>query len=85
MQDFAFDVPHIQVKPGTTVTWTNRDDDQHDVLFFDGTRGPMLNQTQTYQWTFAEPGVYQYVCSAHAQMRGKVTVADDQTALANDE
>lgn len=75
MHDLVYDAPTIQVAVGTTVTWTNGDSAEHDVIFLNGTPGgPLLAQGQQYRHTFSTPGVYNYVCSKHSFMVGKVTV-----------
>lgn len=75
MNELAYAAPHVQVAAGTTVTWTNNEDNEHDVIFIDGTPGsPLLAQGEHWSTTFAEPGSYQYLCSQHPFMVGKVTV-----------
>lgn len=62
------------VPPGTTVTWTWKGVNPHDVLFADGTRS-VVQRTGTYARQFAVAGVYNYSCSVHgAAMSGRVTV-----------
>lgn len=62
------------VPPGTTVTWTWKGVNPHDVLFADGTRS-VVQRTGTYTRQFTAAGVYNYSCSIHgAGMSGKVTV-----------
>ena len=82
--DNTFRAPDIQVRPGTTVTWTNDGRNEHDVLPVEGDDwGVEVEAFQpgaAYEHTFTEPGVYQYYCSIHgtttAGMVGSVTVAD---------
>lgn len=75
MNELAYTAPHVEVAAGTTVTWTNAEDNEHDVLFIDGTPGsPLLAQGERWSTTFTQPGSYQYVCSLHPFMVGKVTV-----------
>jgi plastocyanin len=82
--DNLFRVENIQVAPGTTVTWTNDGRNEHDVLPVEGDGwGVEVDQFQpgeSYQHTFAEPGVYPYYCSIHgtttAGMIGTVVVAE---------
>jgi plastocyanin len=82
--DNIFRVENIQVAPGTTVTWTNDGRNEHDVLPVEGDGwGVEVGQFQpgeSYQHTFAEPGVYPYYCSIHgtttAGMIGTVVVAE---------
>jgi plastocyanin len=77
IKNFAFDPATITVKAGTTVTWTNSDQDPHTVTS-DGKAGPLnskpLNQGDTYQYTFAVPGTFSYLCTIHPFMTATVTV-----------
>jgi plastocyanin len=77
IKNFAFDPPSITVKAGTTVTWTNADQDPHTVTS-DGKSGPLnskpLNQGDTYQYTFAQAGTFSYLCTIHPFMTATVTV-----------
>jgi plastocyanin len=72
---FAFGPATITVKPGTTVTWTQQDEDQHTVTANDGsfTSSPLITGG-TYTHTFTAPGTYQYHCSIHPFMHGTVVV-----------
>lgn len=82
--DNTFRAPDIQVRPGTTVTWTNDGRNEHDVLPVEGDAwGVEVEEFQpgdSYQHTFSEPGVYDYYCSIHgtttAGMVGTVVVAE---------
>jgi plastocyanin len=75
IQDFAFSPDSITVTKGTTVTWTNKDSAPHTVKGI-GTvwTSETLNQGQTYNQTFNEAGTFEYECSIHTSMRGKVIV-----------
>lgn len=75
IRDFAFSPDTISVTKGTTVTWTNKDSASHTVTainneFASGT----LNQGQTFSYTFNEARTFEYECSIHTSMRGKVIV-----------
>jgi plastocyanin len=82
--DNTFRAPDIQVKPGTTVAWTNEGRNEHDVLPVEGDAwGVEVEEFQpgdSYEHTFTEPGVYDYYCSIHgtttAGMVGTVVVAE---------
>lgn len=75
MNGLAYTTPHVEVAAGTIVTWTNNEDIEHDVLFIDGTPGsPLLAQGERWSTTFNQPGSYQYLCSRHPFMVGKITV-----------
>jgi plastocyanin len=77
IQGFAFGPAAITVRPGTTVTWTQQDEDQHTVTADDGsfTSSP-LTTGQTFTHTFAAPGTYRYHCSIHPFMHGTVVVGN---------
>ena len=82
----AYSPNPIQVSVGTTVTWTNNDSQPHTVT--SGSNGqpdnkfnsspnftPLLNQGQTFSFTFTEEGEYPYYCMLHPNMVGTVNVS----------
>lgn len=77
IKNFTFDPAVITVKVGTTVTWTNSDQDPHTVTS-DGKSGPLnskpLNQGETFQYTFTQAGTFAYLCTIHPFMTATVTV-----------
>lgn len=78
IEDNAFAPRNIQVKAGTTVTWTNKDsvphtvtaDDKSQVAFDSGN----LGKNQIFSFKFDQTGVYAYHCELHPNMTGTVTV-----------
>ena len=74
---FAFGPATITVKPGTTVTWTQQDEDQHTVTANDGSfsSSPLVTGA-TYTHTFTTPGTYTYHCSIHPFMHATVVVGN---------
>jgi len=82
VNDFDFSPDSIQIEPGTTVTWTWTGKENHDVSG-DGLDSP-VQKTGTYQFTFEKPGEYDYECSLHPIMRGRVTVTDETTPPTGD-
>jgi plastocyanin len=73
-KDRAFQPPHIQVPARTTVTFTNADQIPHQVKFDDGPQSARLSFGATFQRVFDTPGTYDYVCTIHSEMVGRVTV-----------
>jgi len=72
---FAFGPGTVRVAPGTTVTWTQQDEDSHTVTADDGSfTSKALTTGQTYTHTFSAPGTYHYHCSIHPFMHGTVVV-----------
>lgn len=72
---FAFAPATLTVTAGTTVTWTNRDEEPHTVAASDGSfHSPGMGTGATFTHTFADPGTFDYVCSIHPMMHGTVVV-----------
>jgi amicyanin len=75
MQHFAYQMANIQVRAGTTVTWTNQDNVPHSVTFKNGMKDSgLLSQGQSFSYTFNTSGTYQYYCTVHPYMVATVTV-----------
>lgn len=72
---FAFAPARLTVPAGTTVTWSNRDEEPHTVVADDGSfHSPGMGTGNTYTYTFTAPGTFDYVCSIHPFMHGTVVV-----------
>ena len=81
-KDKSFDPNPIEINTGDSITWTNDDNEIHTVTsgsdegpsigteFDSGTLAP--GQSFTHQ--FDKPGTYEYFCSFHDSMTGKVIV-----------
>jgi len=80
ISNYAYSPQNITVKVGDSVTWTNQDSVQHDVVSDDGvSNGPgsqLLSQGESYSFTFTKAGTYNYHCSPHPYMTGTVTVEE---------
>jgi plastocyanin len=75
IKGFAFNPPMIEVPSGTTVTWTNQDTAPHTATAEDGSFDTgRLNQGQSGEVTFDQPGTYTYICTFHPNMKGTVVV-----------
>ena len=75
IDNFNFTPPTLVVAPGTTVTWTNADDEAHTVREKDGKfKSAALDTDDTFSQTFTAPGEYEYFCSIHPRMTGKIVV-----------
>ncbi|HEX9318206.1 MAG TPA: cupredoxin family copper-binding protein [Nitrososphaeraceae archaeon] len=81
-KDKSFDPNPIEINAGDSVTWTNDDNEVHTVTsgsqdasnigqeFDSGT----LASGQSFTHKFDKPGTYEYFCSFHESMTGKVIV-----------
>jgi plastocyanin len=75
IDNFHYTPPSLVVAPGTTVTWTNADDSPHTVREKDGKfKSAALDTDDKFSQTFVAPGEYEYFCSIHPYMTGKVVV-----------
>ncbi len=75
IDNFSFVPQTVTVKAGTTVTWVNRDDVPHTVVSTEKEfRSQVLDTDGTYTHTFTAPGSFDYYCSVHPHMKGKVIV-----------
>ncbi|MEA2125165.1 MAG: hypothetical protein QOI80_1947 [Solirubrobacteraceae bacterium] len=76
IKDFTFTPDTVTVAAGGTVSWTNKDSANHNVVFDDkSVKGiSNLRQDQSGKVTFAKAGSFSYVCGYHPGMKGTVTV-----------
>jgi amicyanin len=75
IDNFKFDPATLTVPVGSTVTWTNKDEEPHTVAAKDGSfHSSSLDTKGTYSFTFTKPGTYDYICSIHPFMTGTVVV-----------
>jgi plastocyanin len=74
-RDFMFAPTNVTVAAGSTVTWTNRDDEPHTVVSDSGLfRSAALDTNQSFSFRFDKPGTYRYLCTIHPRMVGTVVV-----------
>jgi plastocyanin len=73
--NFAFAPSAVTIPAGSTLTWTNHDEEPHTVAAGDGSfHSPGMGAGATYSFLFANPGTFDYVCSIHPFMHGTVVV-----------
>jgi plastocyanin len=77
IENFSFGPTTLTVAAGTTVIWTNNDDDPHTVVSATDPKlmkSPPLDTGETFSYTFDRPGTYKYFCTVHPRMQGSVVV-----------
>lgn len=76
ISDFAFSPSTLIVSIGDTVIWTNEDSAPHTVTSDSGSElnSATLSNGQTYSHIFSTAGEYDYHCSIHSMMKGKIIV-----------
>lgn len=79
IKDFAFNPSTLNVKVGTKITWVNNDSAQHKIVPVSNEAGPssnVLNQNDTYSYTFETAGTFEYKCAFHPSMIGSVVISE---------
>ena len=73
--NFQFTPAEVTIAPGESVTWVNDDGAPHGLEYHDGSSGKDLLLTgASYNRRFDQPGTYDYNCSVHPYMMGRVIV-----------
>jgi plastocyanin len=76
MKDACFRPSTLQIDPGETVTFVNRDAMTHNVTAMGWGRFEDMNQGDAFRATFEESGVYAFACQYHPGMTGAILVGD---------
>jgi plastocyanin len=75
IDNFTFSPKEITVAVGTTIKWVNHDDIPHTVVEKNTTfRSKALDTDDSYSFTFASAGSFDYFCGLHPHMVGKIIV-----------
>ena len=75
LENFSFKPSDMTVSVGTEVTWTNNDSVAHTITVDDNSFGSGdLSKGDTFKHTFESAGTFNYHCSIHTSMKGKITV-----------
>jgi plastocyanin len=75
IDNFSFTPSTLKVKVGTQITWTNRDDIPHTVVSEDQVlKSKVLDTGEKFTFTPTKSGTYEYFCSIHPKMTGKIVV-----------
>jgi plastocyanin len=76
ISQFLFGPQKVTVKSGSTINWINTDDSPHQVTVQASSelRSPVLLKGQSVQFSFKDPGSYDYICGLHPGMKGTIEV-----------
>jgi plastocyanin len=76
INSYGFQPRAVQISPGTTVIWQNKDSVEHTVTSLNQTfDSGLLFGGESYSFTFNKPGSYYYKDALHPQAIGTVTVS----------
>jgi len=75
IDNFTFSPKELTVAVGTTVKWVNHDDIPHTIVEKKTTfRSKALDTDDSYSYTFASAGTFDYFCGLHPHMVGQIIV-----------
>jgi plastocyanin/predicted DNA-binding antitoxin AbrB/MazE fold protein len=74
IKDTGFKMAEMTIPLGAKVRWTNSDSVKHDVTSTGNFQSPSLATGATWEYTFNEIGTFEYFCSIHPSMKGKLIV-----------
>ncbi len=75
MKNFMFSPVPLTIKAGTTVTWTNLDEEPHTAVSDTGLfRSGAMDTNESFSFTFDKPGTYRFICTIHPRMTGTIIV-----------
>lgn len=75
IDNLAFNPNTLTISNGTTITWKNNENVGHNVVADNGLfSSGILSKGQNFSYTFTSSGTYNYSCSIHPSMRGKIIV-----------
>lgn len=77
IQDYVFQPAEITIQAGETITWINQDTVGHTATC-DSFDSGLLKKGETFKQTFNETGTFDYICTPHPYMKGKVIVTSSQ-------
>jgi plastocyanin len=74
--DFEYEPSVLEVTTGTVVTWTNEDGAPHTATAEDDSFDTgRLDKGESGEITFDTPGTYDYICTYHPYMEGRIEVS----------
>ena len=76
IKNYAFNPSTLTIKAGDSVAWTNMDSTGHGIVSDSGNElgSGVFKKGESYFHTFYVLGTYNYHCSIHSTMRGKIIV-----------
>lgn len=73
MTGITFQPAEITIHKGETITWTNKNADDRDVIG-SSFQSDLIEKDGTYSQEFNQAGIYNYTCSVNTSMMGRIIV-----------
>jgi plastocyanin len=83
MSNTSFLPVNLELSAGSIVIWANNSDVDHTVTSNDGLFDEYLETGDQFEYTFADPGTYNYVCKLHQGMTGTITILSENDEEGN--
>ena len=74
IKDFAFNPSELVIQSGTEITWRNDDAAPHTATAQGAFDSGTLMTGDTFSYTFDSPGTFDYICTIHPFMKGRIVV-----------
>lgn len=75
IEDYKYNPAEITIKTGETITWINKDSVRHTATGDNFDTG-LFGKDESAQVTFDEAGTFDYICTPHPYMKGKVIIEE---------
>lgn len=73
--NYVYTPKDLEIVLGETVTWTNKDFVAHTITSVNGEfDSGEIERGERFSYTFNDVGEYEYYCTLHPYMRGKIIV-----------
>lgn len=76
IDNLSYNPSSLTITVGETVTWTNNDNVDHTVTSEGVFDSGLLSSGDTFEYTFDEPGTYDYTCTIHPSMQATIIVEE---------
>jgi plastocyanin len=84
IQNTAFYPTTLNVKPGTTVTWINKDNETQNIVSNNGVfDSGNLKTNQSYNYTFNQSGSYPFHSTINTNLTGTIIVSSTTNNSSN--
>ena len=75
IKDFEFTPRNLVISAGSKVTWVNKDEEPHKIAEANSAFGSQpLDTDEGFTYEFKAAGTYEYFCTLHPRMTGKIVV-----------